>query len=81
MEQVYAVSKPGSIVHVKTPHFTNNNAWVGPTPNRPFSAFTFNDYFRSTGQYSYYKDDDFEVIDIQIRFELAKTISWNIFGR
>lgn len=81
LEEVYRISKDGAIVHIKTPHFTNNNAWVDPTHKRPFSAFTFQDYITEEGEYSYYTDAVFEPVSVYILFESAKKIPWNIVGR
>lgn len=81
LEEVYRISRDGATVHVKTPHFTNNNTWVDPTHKRPFSAFTFQDYITSEGEYSYYTDATFELRELTIGFEPARKIPWNVVGR
>jgi len=81
LEEVHRIATDGAFVEIKTPHFTNNNAWVDPTHKRPFSAFTFRDYITEDGDYSYYTDAEFELDDIYIGFEPARIMPWNILGR
>lgn len=81
LEEVYRIADDGAIVRIKTPHFTNNNAWVDPTHKRPFSAFTFHDYITSSGEYSYYSDASFTVKSLYINFESARKLPWNLVGR
>jgi ubiquinone/menaquinone biosynthesis C-methylase UbiE len=81
LEEVYRISADDAIVHIKTPHFTNNNAWVDPTHKRPFSAFTFQDYITDEGEYSYYTDATFEPLSVDIQFESVKKLPWNLLGR
>lgn len=80
LEEVYRISKPSAEVYIRTPHFTNNNAWADPTHKRPFSAFTFKDYVVEDGQYSYYTDANFRVEDFIIRFPIRHA-PWNLIGR
>lgn len=81
MEEVYRISRGGAVVYIKTPHFTNNNIWVDPTHKRPFSAFTFRDYFTKEGEYAYYTEAVFDPISIDIGFVSARKLPWNIVGR
>lgn len=81
LEEVYRIAADNAIVHIKTPHFTNNNAWVDPTHKRPFSAFTFQDYTTKDGKYSYYTDAVLEPVEIRIGFEPVKKLPWNIVGK
>lgn len=80
LEEVHRIGKDGARVYIRTPHFTNNNAWVDPTHVRPFSALTFTDYITKSGQYSYYTDAEFELESLHIGFTSRKFFVWNIVG-
>jgi len=81
LEEVYRIAEQDGEVHIRTPHFTNHNAWVDPTHKRPFSAFTFRDYITSEGSYAYYTDAEFELVDLRIGFISVRKMPWNLVGR
>jgi ubiquinone/menaquinone biosynthesis C-methylase UbiE len=81
LEEVHRIAKSNAEVYIRTPHFTNHNAWVDPTHRRPFSAFTFRDYITSEGDYAYYTDAKYEMIDLRIGFISSKKMPWNLIGR
>ena len=81
LEEVYRIATDGAVVRIKTPHFTNNNAWVDPTHKRPFSAFTFKDYITNEGQYSYYSDAEFDPVSVEIKFKCHSIFPWNVIGK
>jgi len=81
MEEVYKIAADDAEIFIRTPHFTNANAWTDPTHNRPFSAATFEDYFTQEGDYSYYTDATFALKELRIGFIPARRLPWNIVGR
>jgi ubiquinone/menaquinone biosynthesis C-methylase UbiE len=81
LEEVHRIAESNAEVYIRTPHFTNHNAWVDPTHRRPFSVFTFRDYITSAGDYAYYTNAKFELINLRIGFISIKKMPWNLIGR
>jgi hypothetical protein len=60
LREIWRISKPGGLVHVRVPHFTSSNAYSDPTHKRFFNSDTF--YFFVAGHdRSYYFDFSFTV--------------------
>lgn len=81
MEEVHRISKSNAEVHIRVPHFTNKNSWVDPTHKRPYSAFTFSDYFTSGGKYRYYTDATFKLKRLHIEVPASRRRPWSYIGR
>lgn len=88
LREIVRVSKPGAIVHVVVPHFSNTLGYSDYTHKRFFGYYTF-DYF-SRDKYKRWKvptyntDICFSILQKQLRFQnfsvLAPLLQWIFNG-
>lgn len=41
MKEIYRISKPGAVIHIRVPHFSSNNVWGDIQHKRGFNTETF----------------------------------------
>jgi len=68
LEEIWRISKPGGMVHIRVPHYSGPYAWKDPTHVRCFTTESF-DYF-GTNNYSYYTRARFRVRSLRLKYFL-----------
>lgn len=53
MEEVHRVTRPGGVIHLDTPHYTDFSSFCDPTHRWHLNSFSFR-YFTEEGGFSYY---------------------------
>lgn len=83
MEEIYRISKSGTIIDIKVPHFASLGAFKDPTHKLFFSYYTF-DYFTENFDYNFYTKARFKILKRKIVygriFFLCQLIA-NLFPR
>jgi len=64
MEELFRVAAPDASIIVWVPYYNSKYAWGDPTHEKAFSN-KFPNYFVANGEYDYYSDADFRVVDAQ----------------
>ena len=73
MQEIYRVSKPGTLIKIKAPFYTGWGQYNDPTHVRFFTPFTFQ-YFKKNSAYSHEvgcEEDMFEVDKVKIIFGIG----------
>lgn len=66
MEELSRICKNGALIEIKGPHLSSNN-WHDPTHKRLMGTNTFEN-FTDDGEFSFYSDSTFEVLEKEILF-------------
>ena len=73
MEELYRITVPGGIIHIKVPYYTSFDAFTDPTHKHFFTSRSF-DYFREDFTYNYYTTARFTIENIHLTFLKLKQI-------
>jgi len=65
MEEIWRVSKPGTLVYINVPHYTDTAAYTDPTHCHYLTSFSF-DSLQGDKSYSYYTDVRYKIEDLRV---------------
>lgn len=72
-EEAHKIFKEGSILVLRSPHISSQN-WRDPTHKRLIGLGSFEPYLHPEGEYSFYTDAEFEVIDRKVNFDTGRKL-------
>lgn len=78
MHEVHSLLVPGGMIELTTPHFSCANSFTDPTHRHHLGYFSF-DYFTAEGQWNFYTDTRFEIVERALVFHpgrVSRVISW-----
>lgn len=67
MRELHRITKARGKIKVRVPYFSSVDAFTDPTHRRFFTSHSF-DYFTEAGEYSFYTDFKFKVLQRKINF-------------
>jgi len=65
MEEIWRVSKQGSLVYINVPHYTDVASYTDPTHVNHLTSYSF-DALTGENQWSYYTDARFEIVTLRV---------------
>ena len=68
MREIWRVCRPGALVRITTPHFSNRNSYTDPTHRRHLAFFSW-DYFTPGHPFNFYGSEGFEIHKRMLIFE------------
>jgi SAM-dependent methyltransferase len=75
IEELHRVSRPGSVIVIETPHYTDFSSFCDPTHRWHLNSFSFR-YFTEEGSFSYYSRRRLRQRKLQVK--LLKL--WKLLG-
>jgi len=66
IEELHRVLKPGGVLHVETPHYTDFSSFCDPTHRWHLNSFSFR-YFTEEGGFSYYSRSRFRQKSLHVK--------------
>jgi ubiquinone/menaquinone biosynthesis C-methylase UbiE len=75
MEEIHRISKPGALVTIITPHYSDSISWQDPTHKWHLNSYSF-DYFDPSYHTNHYTQARFRVLNRAV--ELASP--WKVLG-
>lgn len=76
VDNLYDIVAPGGVVEIRSPHLSSQN-WTDPTHKRLVGVKTFYLYFTADGEYNYYSEAEFKVVNVEVGFAKRKYLFWN----
>jgi len=65
MEEIWRISKPGTLVHVSVPHYTDTAAYTDPTHCHYLTTYSF-DSLQGDKKYSYYTGSRYKIEHLRV---------------
>lgn len=76
MEEIHRITKPGGVIHVETPHYTDFSSFCDPTHRWHLNSFSFR-YFTEDGGFAYYSTSRMRERRVHVKLlKLWKLLGW-----
>ncbi|MCO6509189.1 MAG: class I SAM-dependent methyltransferase [Aridibacter famidurans] len=66
VEELYRITKPGGIIEIVTPHYTNPDWANDPTHRNLFNSYSFNSFVPERQVFDFYTEATLKPLDIEV---------------
>ncbi len=67
MEEFHRLVKPGGVIRIETPHYTDYSSFCDPTHKQHLNSFSFRYFGENHGGFGYYSEARFREISVRVK--------------